>query len=65
MRSAGLTRGDHVTSIIGVEALLAEYEVLLARNLASGDSIDRDENTKAVLRAASPMFWVQEEGAQR
>ena len=47
MRTAGLTLDDHLLYNIFIDALPAEYEVE-ARNLASRDSIDRDDIIKAV-----------------
>ena len=63
MRTAGLTLDDHMLYTIFIDALPAEYEVE-ARNLASRDSIGRDDIIKAV-RAAPPTFWKQEERGQR
>ena len=42
MPTAGLTLDNHMLYTIFIDVLLAEYEVE-AGNLASGDSIDRDE----------------------
>ena len=47
MRTAGLTLDDHMLYTIFIDALPAEYEVE-ARNLASRDSIGRDDIIKAV-----------------
>ena len=47
MRTAGITLDDHILYTIFIDALPAEYEVE-ARNLASHDSIGRDDIIKAV-----------------
>ena len=47
MRTAGMTLDDHMLYTIFIDALPAEYEVE-ARNLASRDSIGRDDIIKAV-----------------
>ena len=47
IRTAGMTLDDHMLYTIGINALPAEYEVE-ARNLASRDSIGRDDIIKAV-----------------
>ena len=47
MRTAVLTLDDHMLYTIFIDALPAEYE-WEARNLASCDSIDRDDIIKAV-----------------
>ena len=46
MRTAGLTLDDHMLHTIFLDALPAEYDVE-ARNLASRDSIGRDDIIKA------------------
>ena len=46
-RTAGLTLDDHMLYTIFINALPAEYEVE-ARNLASSDTIGRDDITKSV-----------------
>ena len=53
MRTAGLTLDDHMLYTIFIDALPAEYEVE-ARNLASRDSIGRDDIIKACLLYTSP-----------
>ena len=47
MRSAGMSFDDHMLYIIFIDAMPLEYEVE-TRNLASRDSIDRDDIVKAV-----------------
>ena len=47
MRTAGLTLDDHMLYTIFIDALPAEYEVEVG-NLASRDSIGRDDVIKAV-----------------
>ena len=47
MRTTGMTFDDHMLYAIFSDALPAEYEVE-ARNLASGDSIGRDDIIKVV-----------------
>ena len=47
MRTPGLTHDDHMLYTVSIDALPAEYDVE-ARNLASRDSIGRDDIIKAV-----------------
>ena len=49
MRTTGMTLDDHMLYTILIDALPAEYEVEV-RNLASRDSVDRDDIIKAVRK---------------
>ena len=60
MRTAGMTLDDHMLYTIFIDALPAEHKVE-ARNLASRDSIDRDDIIKAIRERHNRL---QQEGVQ-
>ena len=55
MRTAGMTISDHMLYTIFIDARPAEYEVE-ARNLASRDSIGRDDIIRAVREQHHRLF---------
>ena len=61
MRTAGMTLDDHMLYTIFIDALLAEYEVE-ARNLASRDSIGRDDIIEAVREGHHRLFGSRKKG---
>ena len=62
MRTAGMTLDDHMLYTISIDALPAEYEVE-ARNLASRDSIGRDDIIKAVRELHHRLSGIWKKGS--